>query len=67
MWYEKKRTQQEASHDNRVEVVVNKEANKQAVKKAKEVNKQLNDILGQNHFTMKIFLAAGGKTKKGNA
>jgi hypothetical protein len=55
---------QEVQHDNRVEVVVHKEATKKVVNQAKAANKQLNLLLQQNGFTIKIFLAAGGKTKK---
>ena len=53
----------EASHDERVEVIVAKEANKEVVNMAKEANQKLNDLLKQNHFTIKIFLAAGGRVK----
>lgn len=51
----------EKQHDNRVEVVVSKEANKEVVKSAKAANDSLNDLLKQNHFTIKIYVAAGGK------
>jgi hypothetical protein len=54
----------ERQHDNRVEVVVSKEANKEIIRQAHAANKQLNDLLKQNHFTIKIFLAArGGKPR----
>jgi hypothetical protein len=57
----------EAAHDSRVEVVVHKEAAKDAVQEAKAVNKHLNKLLEQNGFTIKIFLAAGGRIKNTEA
>lgn len=54
----------ESHHDTRVEVVVHKNAAKDAVVKAKEANKHLNELLVQNGFTLKIYLAAGGKPPK---
>ncbi len=53
----------EASHDERVEIVVAKEANKEVVALAKEANTNLTRLLEQNHFTIKIFIAAGGNIK----
>jgi len=46
---------------SRVEVELHKNANKQAVEKAKSVNKHLSDLLVENGFTIKIALAAGRK------
>lgn len=63
-WFKRKKTpvpETESAHDNRVEVVVHKEAAKEVVEKAKKANQDLNDLLNQNHFTIKIFIAAGGK------
>lgn len=54
----------EQSHDHRVEVVVHQNAAKEVVNEAKTVNEQLNKLLLDNGFTLKIYLAAGGKTKK---
>lgn len=51
-------------HDNRVEVVVHKNATQESVVKAEEANQKLNDLLIENGFTLKIYLAAGGKHKK---
>jgi intracellular sulfur oxidation DsrE/DsrF family protein len=59
-----KKPRTEVQHESRVEVVVNKEANKQVVEDAKEANKRLNTLLQKNGFTLKIFLAAGGSTNK---
>lgn len=53
---------------SRVQIDLHKTANKQAVEKAKDVNKHLNDLLEENGFTIKIALAAGRKNhkRKGN-
>ena len=59
----KKPVKVEAQHDSRVEVVVHKEATKEVVAQAKKANETLAKLLEQNGFTIKIFLAAGGKTK----
>ena len=57
----------EKSHDIRVEVVVEKEANKHIANQAKEANRMLNELLEANHFTIKIYKAAGGTKRKGKA
>lgn len=44
---------------NRVEVELHKSANREAADKAKDVNAHLKDLLQQNGFTLKIYLAAG--------
>jgi hypothetical protein len=49
------------NQDNRVEVVVHKNATKEAVEKAKATNQHLQSLLDANGFTLKIYLAAGGK------
>jgi hypothetical protein len=48
----------EATPTSRVEVEVHKTASEQAVKKAKEANEHLKELLVQNGFTLKIYLAA---------
>lgn len=48
---------------SRVEVELEKDATNEAVAKAKETNKHLNDLLVENGFTLKIYLAAGGKVQ----
>lgn len=64
-WFKKRSESEiERQHDNRVEVIVSKEANKEVVEKAKKANEQLNELLNQNHFTIKIFIAAGGRNNK---
>lgn len=46
---------------SRVEVELHKNATEEAAQKAKDTNQHLNDLLVENGFTLKIFLAAGGK------
>lgn len=51
-----------------VEIIANEEAKKEVIEKAKQASSQLNELLVQNGFTIKIYLAAGGKhpnAKKG--
>jgi hypothetical protein len=48
-----------------VEIVANRKATKDVVKSTQKINDSLYDLLAnQNHITIKIFFAAGGK--KGN-
>lgn len=58
------------SPDSRVEIEVHKNASKEAKQKADAINNHVRDLLGENGFTVKIFLAAGGhlpaKSKSGN-
>lgn len=49
---------------SRIEVELNKTANTEAVEKAKKANQHLNDLLVENGFTLKIYLATGGTPKK---
>ena len=49
---------------SRVEVELHKSASEGAAQKAKETNKHLNDLLVENGFTLKIYLAAGGHQPK---
>lgn len=46
---------------SRVEVELHKNASEYAAQKAKETNQHLNDLLVENGFTLKIYLAAGGQ------
>jgi len=57
----KKEELERISHTSKVEVVAHKRATKKAVDEAKQVNKKLNNLLVENGFTLKIYLAAGGK------
>lgn len=63
-WFKKKKPGVEITrsedHENRVEVVVHKNATHDAVVKAEEANETLNQLLIENGFTLKIYLAAGG-------
>lgn len=45
---------------SRVEVELHKNASVEAAKKADAANKHINDLLVENGFTLKIYLAAGG-------
>lgn len=66
-WFRRKPNIQahlEAQHDNRVEVVVHKNATADAIKEAKETNEHLHNLLVENGFTLKIYLAAGGHAPK---
>lgn len=47
-----------------VEIVANKGARAEVVEQAKEANKHLRELLEANHFTVTIFIAAGGKQPK---
>ena len=49
---------------SRVEIELHKNASEEAAQKAQETNKHLNDLLVENGFTVKIFLAAGGHQSK---
>ena len=46
---------------SKVEVIAHKKATKREIEKVKEVNTNLNELISENGFTLKIFLAAGGK------
>lgn len=46
---------------SRVEVELHKGASIEAAKKAYEVNEHVKDLLVENGFTLKIYLAAGGQ------
>ena len=48
---------------SRVEVELAKGASKEAVEKAKDANQHLNNLLVENGFTLKIYLAAGGQLR----
>ena len=51
---------------SRVEVELHKGASEDAAAKAIAVNKHVKDLLVENGFTLKIYLAAGGKRKVHN-
>lgn len=54
----------EKQHDHRVEVVVHQNARKEVIDEALRANKLLKSLLEDNGFTLKIYLATGGKVKK---
>lgn len=49
---------------SRVEVEVHKNASEEAARKAADTNQHLNDLLVENGFTLKIYLAAGGQVRQ---
>lgn len=49
---------------SRVEVELHKNASEEAAEKAKNTNQHLNDLLVENGFTLKIYLAAGGQVRQ---
>lgn len=64
MWFDKKKEDREANRKrSNIEIVAHRRATKNVVEETKEVNKKLQDLLLKNHFTIKIFLATGGKKK----
>ena len=46
-----------------VEIQATKDAKKEAIAQAKEASEQLNSLLVENGFTLKIYLATGGTVK----
>lgn len=49
---------------SRVEVELHKGASEQAAQKAQITNQHLTELLVENGFTLKIYLAAGGRLHK---
>lgn len=49
---------------SRVEVELHKGASEDAAAKAQQTNQHLTDLLVENGFTLKIYLAAGGHQPK---
>lgn len=72
LWFKKKQQpeglQLSTSPDSRVEIELHKDATKEAKQKADEINAHFKDLVLENNFTVKIFVAAGGhlpaKTQK---
>lgn len=66
-WFKRNREEKPISIEppaqSRVEVELHKNANKEAKEKAENANAHLNELLVQNGFTLKIYLAAGGRYK----
>lgn len=66
-WFNHKRQEDlriQPPPQSRVEVELHKDASREAAEKAKDANQHLNDLLIENGFTLKIYLAAGGKPPK---
>ena len=66
-WFNRKKKEQitvQPPASSRVEVELAKGATKEAANKAKDANQHLNDLLVENGFTLKIYLAAGHKMPK---
>lgn len=62
-WFKKKEVEDmriESKPDSRVEIELHKNASQDAKVKADEINKHLKDLVLENNFTVKIFVAAGG-------
>lgn len=55
---------QARTEQSMVEIVAADSARHEVIKEAKEVNRHLKNLLVENGFTIKIYLAAGGKHKK---
>ncbi len=59
-------------HKTSIEIVAHKTATKEVLREAKKATEHLNELLVENGFTLKIYLAAGGThrpqptLKKGN-
>lgn len=50
-------------HKASIEIVAHKNAQEDEIRKVKIANEHLKDVFEKNHFTLKIYLAAGGKTR----
>lgn len=72
-WFGRKQSESnkvavEVANESKVEVIAHKRATKKVINRTKQVNELLNDLLVENGFTFKIFLASGGnqiRHKKG--
>ena len=51
-------------HKASIEIVASKDAKHEAIEQVKRANEHLREVFDKNHFTIKIYLAAGGETKK---
>lgn len=69
-WFKRKKKEDiivQPPASSRVEVELHKTASREATEKAKEANAHLNDLLVENGFTLKIYLAAGGRHHSKNS
>ena len=56
MWWKRKKKEADA----------HRKAKHAAIKAVTEANKNLRDIIEENHFTIRIYSATGGKINKGD-
>lgn len=67
MWFfnkSKKAQREDVAQAAVIEIEAHKDAQKEAVTIARNASKQLNTLLVNNGFTLKIYLAAGGTHPK---
>lgn len=60
MWFKKIEGAKELNPTN-VEIIAHKKATKKTIDKTKEINQNLNKMLIENGFTLKIYLASRAK------
>lgn len=66
-WFKKKKTETSAKElSDIVEFEAARDAQREAFDEAEKEVKKLNRLLVENGFTPKIYLAAGGKIRKGH-
>lgn len=69
-WFNRKKNVEpivvEPPATSRVEIELHKGASEEAAQKAKQTNDHLTDLLVENGFTLKIYLAAGGQVRHKN-
>ena len=53
------------NHEVKIEIEAGKQATKKAIEEARRANEELNKVLVKNGFTVKIFVATGGKHREG--
>lgn len=65
-WFGKKQKKIQAASDKKIEkeVAMHKRSAKKKVDEVKKATNKLNNVFEENGFTVKIFLAAGGKDPK---
>lgn len=66
-WF-KRKDRLETEHNNafeesKVEIVAHREATKEQINEVKTANDALNKVFANNHFTLTIYVAAGGHTE----
>lgn len=71
LWFNKKsqttvEDQEKLVQSTSIEIVAHKDAKAEVIKEAHQVNARLNNLLVGNGFTLKIYLAAGGRQPKTN-